>query len=148
MGETRTAKMPDQEDMYDYLGRYPDIRTTWGQDLGAALEHYKTHGEAENRNHHSPEEEEMLNYLGRYKDLRDSIGNDPKQAKEHWKENGNFWEPTPIELCQYIANYPDLQEAWVKEDLTKLLEKAREHWRTAGRHEGRNFGCHISGNHP
>merc|ERR1712178_253230 len=148
MGETRTAKMPDQEDMYDYLGRYPDLRTAFGQDLGAALEHYKAHGEAENRNHHSPEEEEMLNYLGRYKDLRDCMGNDPKQAKEHWKEHGktesrNFWEPTPIEFCQYIANYPDLQEAWVKEDLTsneditstKLLEKAREHWRTAGRHE-------------
>ena len=126
-----------------YLAAYPDLRTAFGANYEAALEHWVSQG-LPKEGRRGSREFDVAFYLAAYPDLRTAFGANYEAALEHWVSQGLPKEgrrgSREFDVAFYLAAYPDLRTAFGAN-----YEAALDHWIITGRGERRRgFPADVS----
>jgi len=133
-----------------YLNKYPDLKTAFGNNSSAALEHFVKSGMSEARQ--ANDAFNVVSYKNRYQDLRRAYGSPYQPYYIHYmligKNEGrvatgdvainyittynNVDYSTVYSYQTYLANYPDLQVAYSGDDGNAIA-----HFVNIGMREGR-----------
>ncbi len=162
MKENRNPACDDEKggsrsgDAFDcdcYLGRYDDLRKSFGMDCAKASNHWIQTGMKEKRKATCDRKLQREGrsfdcecYLNRYPDLRLAFGKDCAKAKNHWKKSGmkekrnSFCNDEKgadsFDCSCYLGRYADLLQAFGMD-----CAKASRHWILYGKKEKRNAAC-------
>lgn len=121
-------------DVNFYLATYPDLRAAFGNNYGAALNHWVTYGINEGRR--GSREFDVGFYLSSYPDLKAAFGTNYGAAINHWLSHGiveGRRSAREFDVGFYLTNYPDLKAAFGATNYVAAFN----HWFNFGLKEGR-----------